>query len=239
MITIERRFRGPAASANGGYACGVAAAQLADPGGPVEVTLRSPPPLDTPIEVERAGARAVLREGGKLVAEAVVRPALTLEPPAPVSFDEATQAARRCPWAAADAARHPYPGCFVCGPDRVEGDGLCIFPGAVAGRDVAAAPWIADPSLGGPDGRVRPEFVWSVLDCPSLFGMVCFGAWEGRPLLGRLTAEIYAAPRVGDRCVCVGWFCSREGRKFHAGSAIFSERGELRALSQATWITVA
>lgn len=237
MIAIDRRFRGPAASANGGYACGVAAAQLADPSGPVEVTLRSPPPLDTPIEVERAGERAVLRHGATLVAEAVVRPALTIEPPAPVSFDEATRAAGRCPWAT--AARHPYPGCFVCGPDRAAGDGLCIFPGAVTGRSVAAAPWIPDPSLGGPDGRVRPELVWSVLDCPSLFGMVCFDVWEGRPLLGRLAAEIHAAPRVGDRCVCVGWFGSREGRKFHAGSALFGERGELRALGQATWITVA
>ena len=237
VIAIDRRFRGPAASANGGYACGVAAAQLADPRGPGEVTLRSPPPLDAPIEVERAGERAVLRDGATLVAEVAVRLALTIEPPAPVSFDEATQAARRCPWAT--AARHPYPGCFVCGPERAEGDGLRIFPGAVTGRRVAAAPWIPDPSLGGPDGRVRPELVWSVLDCPSLFGMVCFDAWEGRPLLGRLAAEIYAAPLVGERCVCVGWFGSREGRKFHAGSALFGERGELRALGQATWIAVA
>jgi len=238
VITIDRRFRGPAASANGGYACGVAAAQLSDAGGPVEVTLRSPPPLDSPIEVERAGERAVFREGAQLIAEAAVRTSLTIEPPAPVSFDEATQAARRCPWTAADAG-HPYPGCFVCGPDRAEGDGLRIFPGAVTGRNVAAAPWIPDSSLAGADGRIRPEIVWSVLDCPSLFGMVCFEVWEGRPLLGRLAAEILSSPLVGDRCVCVGWFERRDGRKFHAGSALFSERGELRALGQATWITVA
>lgn len=89
MVTIERRFCGPSDSANGGYACGVAAAQLPDGQGPIEVTLRSPPPLDTPLEVERAGERTLLRQRDQLVAE-VVRTSLTLDPPAPVSFDEAT-----------------------------------------------------------------------------------------------------------------------------------------------------
>jgi hypothetical protein len=234
VITIDRRFRGPAESANGGYACGVAAAQISGAKGPVEVTLRSPPPLDTPIAVERSGEGALFRDRAQLVAEAAVRTALTIEPPAPVSFDEATRAAGDYP----SATGHPYPGCFVCGPDRAAGDGLRIFPGAVAGRNVAAAPWIPDSSLGGADGRVKPEIVWAALDCPSLFGIVCFQPLEGRPLLGRLTAELHEPLLVGERYVCVGWFSNRQGRKFHAGSALFSERGALRALGQATWITV-
>jgi len=44
-VTIDRRFRGPSDSGNGGYVCGVVAALV---GGPAEVTLRSPPPLDRP-----------------------------------------------------------------------------------------------------------------------------------------------------------------------------------------------
>ena len=233
MILIDRRFRGPADSANGGYACGVAAAQISDGRGPAEVTLRSPPPLDTPIEIERSEDRALLREQGQLVAEAI-RTAVTIEPPAPVSFDDATRATRGYPW----IEGHPFPGCFVCGTDRAEGDGLRIFPGAVTGRDVAAAPWVPDASLGDAGGRVKPEIVWAALDCPSWFGMACFHPSEGRALLGRLTAEIRELPLVGEPCVCVGWFVSRQGRKVHAGSALFSGTGELRALGQATWIIV-
>lgn len=175
----------------------------------------------------------LLRQRDQLVAE-VVRTSLTLEPPAPVSFDEATQAAGGYPW----VSGHPFPRCFVCGPDRAEGDGLRIFPGAVAGRSVAAAPWIPDSSVADPTGRVKPEIVWSVLDCPSWFGLACFHPWEGRPLLGRLAVEIHERPLVGERCVCVGWFVSRDGRKAHVGSALFSEDGALRALGRATWITV-
>lgn len=233
MITIDRRFCGPSTSANGGYACGVAAAQLAGEPGPIEVTLRSPPPLDTPLEVERAGDRALLRDGAQLVAE-VVRSTLAIEPPAPVSFEDATAAARGYPY----AEHHPFPRCFVCGPERAAGDGLRIFPGAVAGRDVAAAPWIPDASVADAGGRVTPEIVWAVLDCPSWFGLACFHPSEGRPLLGRLTAELHERPRVGARLSCVGWFVGRDGRKAHVGSAIFSERGELCAIARATWIMV-
>lgn len=232
MVIIDRRFCGPSDSANGGYACGVAAAQLAG-GGPVEVTLRSPPPLGRAIEVELAGDRAVLRDGPQLVAE-VVRAELALEAPAPVGFAEATAAAHGYPWAHA----HPFPACFVCGPERAPGDGLRIFPGAVAGRSVAAAPWVPDGSVVDGDGRVRPEIVWAALDCPSWFGIGCFHAWEGRPLLGRLTAAIHDRPRAGERCVCVGWKLGIDGRKHHVGSAVFSEDGALRAIAKATWITV-
>jgi hypothetical protein len=235
VIIIDRRFCGPSESGNGGYACGVAAAQL--PGrGAIEVTLRSPPPLEKPIEVERLDDdRAVLRDGAQLVAE-VARSTLTIEPPAPVSFDEATLAATRYPF----AEQHPFPRCFVCGPARAAGDGLRVFAGAVTGRSVAAAPWIPDASVGdgAPEARVRPEIIWSVLDCPSWFGFACFHSWEGRPLLGRLTAEIHTRPLVGERLVCAGWFLSRDGRKAHVGSALFSDRGELHAIGRATWITV-
>lgn len=233
MITIPRRFCGPPESANGGYACGVAAAQLGESAGAVEVTLRSPPPLDTPIEVERTATGAILRHGAQLVAE-VVPATLSLEPPAPVSFDDAARATAGYPW----LTGHPFPGCFVCGPARAEGDGLRIFPGAVAGRDVAAAPWIPDASLADEAGRVRPEIIWSVLDCPSWFGLSCFHASEGLAVLGRLAAELRERPRAGERLVCAGWLVRRDGRKSHVGSALFGARGELLALGRATWITV-
>ena len=42
-LTIDRRYRGPLTSANGGYACGRLAAYV--DAHEVEVTLRLPPPL--------------------------------------------------------------------------------------------------------------------------------------------------------------------------------------------------
>src|SRR2546421_403113 len=129
-MIIARRFRGPPDSGNGGYSSGLLGTQLE---GPAEVTLRVPPPLDTELRVVRDGAGARLMAGETLVAEAV--PAVVdLEPPAPVSFDEAVEASRGYPW----FTTHPYPSCFVCGPKRDPGDALRIWPGAVKGRTISA-----------------------------------------------------------------------------------------------------
>jgi len=91
-VAIDRRFRGPEGSANGGYAAGLLAA-LFD--GPAEVTLRLPPPLDRPLAVEADGDRLLLLDGADLVAEAALAN-VELEPPAPVSWDEAVAASSRC-----------------------------------------------------------------------------------------------------------------------------------------------
>ena len=47
-LVIDRRFRGPPNSANGGYVCGCLARHVA---GDAEVTLRAPPPLERPLDV--------------------------------------------------------------------------------------------------------------------------------------------------------------------------------------------
>ena len=61
-VVIERRFRGPPESANGGYACGLVAGLL---GGVAEVTLRLPPPLDRELDVVRADGELVeIQTGG-------------------------------------------------------------------------------------------------------------------------------------------------------------------------------
>lgn len=231
-MRIPARFRGPPESANGGYACGTVALAL---DGDAEVTLRSPPPLDRELVSERTPAGVIVRDGDRVVAEA--RPSvITIEPPEPVAYDEAVEAARGYVY----RDHHPFPTCFVCGPARAEGDGLRIFPGAVAGRRVAAAPWIPDASVAGSEGIVRPEITWAVLDCPSWFGMVSFEPWNERmALLGRLAAHIEEAPRAGERLVAAGWLVRREGRKIHCGSAIYGEDGSLRAKAQATWIALA
>jgi len=229
-VIIPRRFCGPPDSGNGGYTCGVLGTLL---GGAAEVTLRSPPPLDRPIDVERHGSGVHLRAGGQLVAEATPTVIGMNAPPAP-SPDEAAAASERFPW----REKHLYPTCFVCGPKRTPGDGMCIYPGAVEGRGIAAAPFVPDATLAGEDGRLRPEVAWAALDCPSWFGFQCFNAFDGVILLGRLAARIDSLPRTGDRCIVVGWSLGRDGRKIRCGSALYSEKGEPLAIGQATWIVV-
>ena len=66
-ITIDRRYRGPLHSGNGGYTAGRLAAFV---DGPAEVTLRLPPPLDRPLAVAEEDGRVLLLDGEALVAEA-------------------------------------------------------------------------------------------------------------------------------------------------------------------------
>ena len=69
-LTIPSRFCGPADSGNGGYVCGRIAAYL---DGQVTVTLRRPPPLATPMAVERGGESSVrIHHGRTLIAELTV-----------------------------------------------------------------------------------------------------------------------------------------------------------------------
>ncbi len=91
QIVIERRFRGPPKTANGGYVCGIVAGFL---GKPAEVTLRRPPPIGRPLQVERLdGGGIALRDGETVIAEGI--PAtVEIDIPDPVSFDDATLAAR-------------------------------------------------------------------------------------------------------------------------------------------------
>jgi hypothetical protein len=217
-ITIPERFNGPPGSANGGYACGLVAALVDDD---AEVTLRSPPPLATPLTVERAGARVAVRDGETLIAEA--EPVLLeLDVPSPVSLAEAEAARPRY----AGFRHHAYATCFVCGPER--GDGLGIFAGPVEGSELVAAPWIP------PAGRVADEIVWAALDCPSGWAVDEFSR-EG-VLLGRLAARLVGSVVGGEPHVVVGWRIGEEGRKRYAGSAIFSADGELRAYARSTWL---
>ena len=218
-ITFPARFNGPPESANGGYACGLVAALL---GGEAEVTLRSPPPLDAPLGVALDGERVEVRDGETLVAEAERIGSLELDVPAVVSVSDAEAARPRY----AGFRHHAYSTCFVCGPDR--SDGLGIFPGPVAGRDVVAAPWVP------PDGEVKDEVVWAALDCPSGWAVDEFSR-EG-VLLGRLAARIVAPVVAGQPYVVVGWPRGAEGRKRFAGSAVFTADGSLCAYARSTWL---
>lgn len=228
-FVIAERYCGPPRSGNGGYVCGRLARHVA---GPAAVRLKAPPPLKVPLRVDRVDDRACLLHGEALVAEA--RPApLHLQVPASPSLAQAAQSAAGYPGFKA----HAFPGCFVCGPNRMAGDGLRIFPGPLPGSSMLAAPWTPDASLSDGQGHVKPEFLWSALDCTG--GFAVLPVPEGFAIvLGELTASVESELACGEPCIVIGWPMGTEGRKRLAGSALYTSSGRLVAKARAVWLEV-
>jgi hypothetical protein len=187
----------------------------------VEATLRGPPPLDRALDVRRDGDGVLLFDADSLVAEA--RPTtLELEVPGPVSLEDAEAASTRH----VRVGDQLFAECFSCGI-REEGDGLRVYAGTVAGREpLHAAVW---------DVReTGPEMVWAAIDCSGAYATGSAG--RGDVVLGRMAARVLRAPDPGDRCVVVAWRLGEDGRKLNAGTALFSNEGELLAYARQTWI---
>jgi hypothetical protein len=238
-IRIDRRFCGPPDSGNGGYTCGLVAAHV---DGPAEVTLRLPPPLEIPLTVASGDGGSVrVLDGDALVAEGIRRGEedLAIDVPEAVSVADAERAAATSQLHE-HPEEHPFPTCFVCGPQRSPDDGLHVLVGPVAGRGVAADTWTPATDLAGADGVVRPEFVWAALDCSGGVGSWLADPIDGNPfVLGRMSVTIDGPVRAGAPHSVVGWRAARDGRKVTAGSAIFTGDGVLVATSLATWIQLA
>lgn len=238
-LTIPARFSGPPTSANGGYTAGLLAAALAGddrpPSAPVEVTLRKPPPLETPISLQPAEkGRLVAEVEGAVVAEARVYDG-ELRPVASVAFDEAAAAEASYP----GLRNHPFPRCFVCGPGRAEGDGLRIFPGQVGETDDGllrvAATWTPGESVAEMEALASLPATWAALDCT--------GGWAGDlterwMVLGRLTGLVHSLPAIGAPHVVVGEGRAMEGRKAFTATSIYDDAGTLLATAEHVWISV-
>lgn len=226
-LTVHPRFRGPSDSGNGGYVAGLVAARAgATVGGSAAVvTLRTPPPLDTPLAVVADGDGGVhVVHGDTPVAEGA-RSSLDVEAVPPVDVVRARAVSASYPGLSA----HPFPECFVCGPARAPGDGLRLFPGRL-GDGRTACTWAVGADLAG-----RPELVWAALDCP--------GGWsaeiEGRPMvLGRMTAQVSALPAAGEECVVMGLLLAAEGRKTWTATTAYGADGRELGRAHSTWITV-
>jgi hypothetical protein len=225
-LVIPARFNGPMESGNGGYCAGAIAACLE---GPVEVTLRRPVPLDVELVPVVEGGSVRVLDGDELIAEATQVPDFDLDVPAPVSVEEAREAMGRY----RGLAEGPFSRCFVCG--RAREDALGVFAGALEDRPLVASTWIPDHSTADAGGAVRPELIWSVLDCPTFFA-----AYMDRDLpisfLGRLTARIDAPVAAGEEHVVIAWPIEAEGRKASAGSAVLSAEGDVLARAEALMI---
>jgi hypothetical protein len=250
-ITVDKRFCGPPESANGGYACGRLASRLHMHAGahgsaspPVgsafraadaEVTLRRPPPLERPLRVRARDGHAELYDGDDIVAEAIATTGvLDVAVPPAVTVDDLRSSPASLFLRAPE--EHPFPTCFVCGPNRAAGDGLRLFPTPVPGRDVVAASFTPDSSLPNDGGVVAPEIVWAALDCPSSFSMYLEPVLEGPYVLGRMAAHLGGPLRVETPYVVAGWRVGVDGRKLFAGSAIYDATGAPVAYARATWV---
>jgi hypothetical protein len=209
-MIIAARFNGPPGSGNGGYCAGVFAG-----GGRYEVTLRVPPPLERELTTVDGQVRAA---DGTVVAELAASPGVDVVVPA-VPWAEAVKASAGY----AGFVGHPFPTCYVCGPQRA--DGLRIFPGRL-GDGTTAAPWTVPADVSTP-------VLWAALDCPG--GWAAIGA--GRPyVLGRIAVLVDRVPEPGGRCVVRGALAGSEGRKALVYSTLYDADGAELARARATWI---
>jgi acyl-coenzyme A thioesterase PaaI-like protein len=228
-VRIERRFRGPPESGNGGYVAGLVAAALG--GSSCTVRLKSPPPLDRDLSLETKDSAAALFDDGSIVVTAS-RESFEIDVPPPPSLAEAKDAEPRF----TGHSHHIFPGCFVCGPERNSGDGMRVFPGRLHDRvRRVAATWTPDDTVTDETGLVRPEFLWAALDCPGYFAAE---AEAGLALLGKMSAVLHRAARAGEPLIVTGWPIETEGRKHRVGSALHDSEGNLVAAATATWITL-
>jgi hypothetical protein len=224
-FVVPARFCGPPESGNGGWVSGHAAGLLSPrTDDAVTVRLRTPPPLDRALSVERGEGSARVVDGDHVVLEASIANAPAARGiPAPVSFAEAEAAGDRYEGLSA----HPFPTCYSCGTGRSPTDALRLQPGPVAGGHYACA-WT-------PADDVSLETVWAALDCP--------GGWAsgiaGRPMvLGTMTAVVGSLPAAGAPHVIMAWQRGAEGRKHLSGTALYAADGRLLAHTEATWIAI-
>jgi hypothetical protein len=215
-MIIAERFNGPPGSGHGGYSAGVFSS-IVDTSGPVEVTLRRPPPLNEPLAVVGTQIHA---PSGDVVADVASVPPFQAAVP-PVTYAEAAEASASYP----GFTEHPFPTCYGCGPARA--DGLRVFPGRLSdGRTAAAFDVPAAPSR---------ETVWAALDCPGGWAAVMTGRIS---VLGRFAVDIAALPKEDDRCVVMAEAVSTQGRKTLVHTTLYGPADQVLATARATWITI-
>ncbi len=241
-LIVPDRFCGPPGTGNGGWTAG-AVAQLLRPHRDgargwhaVEVTLTAPPPLGVAMSGTEEDGVLVVRHDDTVVARGrTVTDDLVAVPP--VSPSRAREASAAYP----GHGVHPFPGCFVCGPQHESG--LRIFPGPLRrpGPHWWAATWTPDesvqetPAAGGGPGRASVPVTWAALDC--------IGGWAGdlverTMVLGRMTARIDATPVIGEEHVVVAEARGQDGRKVHAATSLYDASGTLLASAEQVWIVV-
>ena len=233
-LTIAKKYNGPDDSGNGGYCAGLFAQAFdCNTTRAIEVTLRSPPPLDTPLQLITHEQGADCMAGDTVVAQ-LKHADLTIDIPTAIDLKTAIKASKNY----TGFVSHPFPHCYVCGPKRQEHDGLRIFAGPVDGQAMAAAPWQPFAELADPSGNIAVEHIWAALDCPSYFGAT-IDSPQATAFLGRFTLQIYNHTIKPDQdYIICAWPNGIDGRKLFGGVGLFDAAGLCLAAANATWITL-
>ena len=197
-------------------------------------------PLDRPLTVRVAEGIAEVYDDEGLVARTSSEE-LPVTVPAPPPLEVARRVTGRfLEQLEGGEVAHPFPECFVCGHRREPDDGLRLFTGPLdgglgheAGPRVAA--WRPDAACLDEVGRLRPEFVWSALDCP--------GGWAIREPANTGTLQVEILGPVDGRrdLIVIGWpmpaaSARPASRRRYAGTAMFDARGRLLARGAAIWV---
>ena len=229
QICIPARFNGPPDTGNGGYVAGLIAAHMRQAGvaGAVEVSLLTPPPLETAMDLVIEAGACECRHGEAVVVTGRAVEALAPVPAAP-SLEVAAAGRKHFP----PVEDHAFPYCFVCGPERTH-DGLCIFTGRPHGFDGVTDVWTPDADYADETGLVREEVLWAALDCPGAFAV---GFRERPMVLGRIKGQAARRPEAGAPLIVAAWHLYDDGRKHGAATALFTAEGELLAQTEQLWI---
>ena len=224
-ISIPGRFNGPLTSGHGGYCSGVIADFVE---GPAEVTLRSPVPLDTPLEIIRDDRSVRVLDGETLIAEASPGSELDLEVPARVS-----PGLRGAP----PSATSDRPTGSSASASSAGEAGRARL-GCLPGRSMAVP---SSPPRGPrPTGPLTPMGRCSRsssggVDCPTYFAVYTDGELP-MSFLGRMATRIDAPVTAGEQHVVIAWPIGVDGRKRHAGAAVLSGEGVPLAGAEALMI---
>lgn len=245
-ISIDTKYCGPPDVANGGYLAGRLASYFERSGvnKSISVSLRAATPLNTRLNiVEKAqdtGKVLQLMEGQTQLAIANETQFVIHKPECPVQ-EQIASVRMRC----AGYANHPFPACFVCGPERPLGDGLAIYPGPVAPKTPSDFPgsvvaeWALLDTLKDHQGQVKTEFVWAAMDCISAFAILEPPEHQHLTpmVLGKLSVN-REQELVGDRAYVMAWPGKVDGRKAFANSAVFNQQQQCIAVGQALWVSL-
>lgn len=247
-IVVGRRFRGPdvgGGTGNGGYFCGLVALAAGPGARAVEISRAGGVPIDRPLSVRVVAGGVEVHDDEGLIARTSAS-ALAVTAPAPPGLEIARRvSAGFRERLESGLIAHTFPECFVCGHQRAPGDGLRLFAGPLdaglldEGADDAPGPrvaaWRPDADFLDEAGRLRPEFVWSALDCP--------GGWalQEPANTGTLQVEILGPVDGRQDLIVMGWpmpaVSARSGsRRRYAGTAMFDSRGRLLARGAAIWV---
>jgi hypothetical protein len=242
-IVVGRRFQGPdvgGGTGNGGYFCGLVALAAGPDARAVEIKRATGVPIERPLVVRIVGDGVEVHDEEGLIARTSAEE-IGVVVPEPPGLEVARRVSGRfLERLESGEIRHTFPECFVCGHRRGAGDGLRVFTGAVDGglSDVPGmrvGAWRPDAAFLDEAGSLRPEFVWSALDCP--------GGWAiaGPANTGTLQVEILGPVEGRQELIVMGWpmaaDAARPGsRRRYAGTAMFDARGRLLARGAAIWV---